>query len=638
MDMKKSNDLYTIIPKDDIKVPAIPFPKFYAKMKGKKVRDLMATKEYQEVYSQFFSFDKFEEDIVIGEGKDTFEQYDSQTQLHEFIRCANSFSYFCHKYIKILHPVFGLLPIIMYKYQRRAILEFESNRFNIVSKFRQGGLTTIGVLWALWRCIFKTDQQILVLSKTDREALAAGEIAQRALDHLPAWLLPAFSTDSKHEKHFSETESALRFYTPMAARGKSCTFIIIDEAAFIDDMETHWKAMYPVIATGGNCIVISTVNGIGNWYERMYHEAEAAENPFRIIDLEYWEHPDYCNPSWVEDTKANLGDKGWAQEVLRSFLGSGETYISPNIISELDEYTRQNMPIRVLFGQWYNSGERKLEWEPGALWVWKEPQDSHEYILAADCAEGVGEGGDNNCFHIIDQKTLEQVAEFYSNNVPPSIFAQIIHQVGIYFNTALVVVENNGVGSAVCSSLELGLNYENLYFGGGSGGKGRVGVNMGPTNRPIYLEKLQNRLLTGSVKINSRRLVNELKTFLYNARTKRAEAQRGKHDDGIMALCSALYVRDILVHDLPVGLGSEKEEETNLFNNEIYKQIREEILRDSPEDMIDSDADKIIDMLNRDDMLPEMMFDYRRKNAKLLAEFGWIIFLAISLVGYSTVI
>jgi hypothetical protein len=618
----KTSPLYHIIPKDEIKLPKQSFTKFYKKFKI--VKEILQSKEWQEIYSQFYCLEKAEEEILIDETRDDLEKYDAHRQLQEFIKCANSFSYFCHKYVKILHPVYGLLPTILYKYQRRSVQEFENNRFNIVSKFRQGGLTTVAVLWSLWRCMFKTDQQILVLSKTDREAMAAGEVAQTALDHLPNWLFPSLSADSKHEKMFSDTQSALRFYTPEAARGKSCTFIIIDEAAFIDDMETHWKAMYPVIATGGNCIVVSTVNGIGNWYERTYHEAESKENAFTVIDLEYWEHPDYCSPNWVRDTKANLGEKGWAQEVLRSFLGSGETYISSRIISELDEYTRQNQPIRILFEKWSNRQERKVDWEAGALWVWKEPQDGHEYILAADCAEGVGEGGDNNCFHVLDQKTLEQVAEFYSDNIPPSIFSQVINQIGIYYNTALVVIESNGVGSAVCSSLELGLQYENLYYGGkeSKGGKGRVGISMGQQNRPVFLEKLQNALLTGSVKINSRRLVNELKTFLYNARSRRAESQKGKHDDGVMALSAGLFVRDIMFHNLPVGFGEKQEEDGNLFNAEIYKEIREEILKDSPDDYIE-ETEKMIDWLNKDDAIPEIMFGFTRKNNKLLSEFGW---------------
>ncbi|MEL4395654.1 hypothetical protein AAEH73_21830, partial [Shewanella algae] len=80
----------------------------------------------------------------------------------EFEKCALSFFYFCHKYVKILHPKKGLSPFILYKYQRRVIKDYNNNRFNIISKFRQGGLTTVTLLWSLWKCIFDLDQQIMV--------------------------------------------------------------------------------------------------------------------------------------------------------------------------------------------------------------------------------------------------------------------------------------------------------------------------------------------------------------------------------------------------------------------------------------------------------------------------------------------
>ena len=111
--------------------------------------------------------------------------------------------------------------------------------------------------------------------------------------------------------------------------------------------------------------------------------------------------------------------------------------------------------------QWQNVGEKYKHWERGALWLWGEPQEGREYIIGVDCAEGVREGGDNSCFQIIDMQGLEQVAEFYSNNVSPNVYAQILQQIGVYYNTALVVIESNGVGSAVANALHMGLNYDN---------------------------------------------------------------------------------------------------------------------------------------------------------------------------------
>ena len=94
--------------------------------------------------------------------------------------------------------------------------------------------------------------------------------------------------------------------------------------------------------------------------------------------------------------KANLGEKGWQQEVLRDFLGSGETYISSNIIGNLDRNVRGKEPIRIAFEKWTNEEQRKQNYLDGALWIWKEPMDGHEYIIGVDCSEGVGKDGDNS--------------------------------------------------------------------------------------------------------------------------------------------------------------------------------------------------------------------------------------------------
>ncbi|MCK9459665.1 MAG: hypothetical protein M0R80_08505 [Proteobacteria bacterium] len=612
-----------------VKIPDLKFigspsdPGFYNKFQ--KVSEIVQAKEWNDVYSQFYTFDKLELDIGIDSYAEDPETFSPDRQMKEFIKCVNSFPYFCHKYVKIFHPIDGLIPCILYKYQRKVIEEYENNRFCIISKFRQGGLTTIAVLWALWRCMFRTDQQIMVLSKTDREAIAAGEVSKRALEYLPSWLKPKMDGESKHEKIFGETGSAMRFYTPDAARGKSITILIIDEGAFIPDMETHWKAMYPTIATGGSCYVISTVNGLGNWYEETYHSAEAGRNHFHVIDLDYWQHPDYCRPDWIAETKTNLGDKAWQQEVLRSFLGSGDTFIPPHIISDLIEETRERIPKRILMEQWANRGEKNYGWERGALWVWEEPHEAHDYIIGVDCAEGVKENGDSSCFHVIDMKTLEQVAEFYSNIITPNSFSMVLERIGIMYNHALIVVESNGVGCAVANALHLGLGYDNLYFDG-KGKDPRPGVKMGPNNRTVFLEAVQNKLLNGTLAINSCRLVEELKTFIFNPRAKRAEALKGKHDDSIMALSIALCIRDKMLHDMPVGVQI-PEETTQIFKSDIYEQIKQEMLRGIENEMLLEDEEERDSFFNffgtdKEDEESEAVV-WRRRHDDLLKSFGW---------------
>jgi hypothetical protein len=599
---------------ENLVYPTVSFEEFYHKFKT--VREMVESDDWEKIFSIYYEIEDCELDIPVGETTDDLNSFSPEKQLEEVIKCAKNFFYWCHRYVKILHPTFGTIPFVPYKYQRNVIKEYEAKRFNMISKFRQGGITTLTVLWGLWKCMFQKDQQIFVLSKTDREALAAGEIAKRAMDNFPYWLYDQNSADiTKHEKKFDDIGSKICFYTPEAARGKSATYIIIDEAAFIEKMEDHWKAMYPVIATGGHIEIISTVNGLGNWYEETYHEAEAGRNFFNIINLDYWEHPVYANPEWANSMRANLGEKGWQQEVLRNFLGSGDTYVSPNTISQLDRLTKYNNPVRIAFEKWTNEEQRKNNLEKGALWIWKEPMDGHEYIVGADSSEGVGQDGDNSCFQIIDAISLEQVAEFYSNLVPPHIFAQIINQIGIYYNTATVVVENNAIGGAVLNCLVNDLGYEGIYYEHKKGISSKPGIKVGSSNRSVLLESLQHRLTNGTAKINSTRFVNELKTFIFSAQKKRAEAVKGKHDDAIMALSMALFIRDESVRGLPVG--GDAEDMMKMLKNNSFEEIKKEILEGGVENWFNKEEESIEFSIDAVD------FEIKRKNDKILKEFGW---------------
>jgi len=606
--------------KKEIPVPEKPFEKFYREFDT--IREMMKSWEWKEIYSNYYDFGDLEQEIIINESMDEIESYDAHRQTQELIKCANSFTYFCIKYVKINHPILGPINFLPYTYQKRVISCYGKNRFNILSKFRQGGLTTVSVLWGLWRCMFKTGQRIMVVSKTDREAIAAGEIVKNAMQYLPSWLQPETDKCNEHEKQFKTTSSVMWFYTVEAARGKAITILIIDEAAFITDMQKHWKALYPVVSTGGACEVISTVHGMGNWYEETYHEAEAGKNKFHIIEMDYWEHPLYNDPKWIEDTRAQLGEKGWSQEVERSFLSSGSTWINGLLISALMDQVRDNIPKRMALDKWKNLGsERRTEWDEGALWIWKEPIEGHEYIIGVDCAEGVGEDGDNSSFQIIDSNTLEQVGEFYSNSISPHIYAQVLNEIGYFYNTAMIVVENMNQGCAVVSVLENDLAYEHLY---NEDNKASGGVKSSKNKRNLFLQALQQRLLNGTLKINSVRFVLELNTFIFNSISKKPEAQKGKHDDAIMSMAIALYVRDAQLRSMPVG--AEVPDETmEIYKSEVYEEIKREILDyDDDDDFLSSDdAEDLSDSPYQSLVPNHQKAKFRRKMDTLLKEFGW---------------
>ena len=582
--------------------------------------------EYEKKY---YEFNRFEVEVDPLESFDDIESYDAEKRQKELMKCAMSFTYWSRKYVKITHPKRGLLPFILFKYQKRVIQEYDRHRFNILSKFRQGGLTTVTVIWCLWRCLFKLDETIMVVSKSDREAIAAGEIVKRALQELPEWMRPEMEKNNDHQKLFSDTGCKLFFYTPEAARGRAITYLILDEAAFIPQMEKHWKAMFPTISTGGHCIAISTVNGVGNWYYDMFMGSKRQENDFNVIELDYKEHPDYDDPKWVRQTRAQLGEKGWRQEVLRDFLGSGESFIPNSVINNLDLVSSEIEPIRMLFPQWNNHYEAKEQrvddletWQRGALHIWREPIDGRDYIVGVDAAEGMGEENDNSCFQVIDSVTCEQVAEFYSNTCPPHDFSQIVALAGRMYNNAMIIVESQSAGLTVLEKLQHEFYYDNLFecSQGGNTKTLSVGIKTSRSSRPRFLETMQTRLINESIAIRSKRFVKELKGFVWNPQTKRAEATKGFHDDAIMALCLALYARDVKSRQIPIGVGQIEEEYSEKFKAEIYDEIKQELSKSS-DDWIDPDDMELLRMNFEKD--PKFDSQYARANDKLLREFGW---------------
>jgi hypothetical protein len=591
------------------------------KNKFKTLKDYYLGSYHQE----FFEFDEYQIEIDPDETTDEVASYDRLRQAQEIQKCVDSFPYFCQKYIKILHPTKGLIPFVLYKYQARCIREYHQHRFTIISKFRQGGLTTVTLLYGLWKCMFELDQQIMALSKTDREATNIGMMIDRAVEHMPEWLRPKKEGKwNDHLKQFPDTGGAVQFYSPEAARGKSVTFLIIDEAAFIPDMESHWKAMWPVLSTGGSCVLVSTVNGLGNWYEETYSAAKEGKNKFHVIDLDYWEHPDYSpsiNPGWEKEQRAQLGEKGFLQEVLRSFLGSGETYIPSDRIAQLDQELRNSHAKKKMFSKYANKDSNAEEdiysTESGALWVWKEPVEGHEYAIGVDCAEGIGQEGDNSCIQVVDMNSMEQCAEFYSNTVAPHDFANIVYELANLYNTALVAVEDMASGGIVLQILQHDLSYENLFYSNKNGKSMKPGLKMSVNIRPIVLQGFQSRVLNETIKLKSRRLLRELKTFEFNIQTKKAEAAKGKHDDSIMALCIALYARDQTIRDIPLGTNAadiETKHQTSLIDirNELRKGLKESIV------------DKILkkEKTLKDYENEEMLLLYRKEH-DLLKQFGW---------------
>lgn len=234
----------------------------------------------------------------------------------EYKRCAADPVYFMRKYCRIQHPTRGKINFNLYPFQEDALNQINEHRFNIILKSRQLGISTLVAAYSLWNMIFKEDFSVLVIAI--KQDVAKNIITKvRVMNvNLPSWLRVGSDEDNKlslrlNNGSFIKAEAS----HPEAGRSEALSLLVLDEAAFIEHINEIWTAATPALSTGGNCIALSTPNGVGNWFHKQWVAAEEGQNKFNPIKLHWTVHPER-DQVWRDEQDAVLGTKLAAQECI----------------------------------------------------------------------------------------------------------------------------------------------------------------------------------------------------------------------------------------------------------------------------------------------------------------------------------
>ena len=461
-------------------------------------------------------------------------KYNKQLQVKEIIKCGKDPGYFFKNYLKIQHPVRGLINFETFPFQDDCVEQFNDNRFNIVLKSRQLGMSTLVAAYSVWMGIFQREKNILIIAT--KLAVAQNFITKvkTMIRSLPKWLLlPEIVANNKQMIQFSHGSQIKAIPTSEdAGRSEALSLLIVDEAAFVRNFDTIWTGIYPTISTGGRVIILSTPNGVGGQYYKLYTEAQSGLNEFNPIKIMWDEHPER-GQAWFDEVTKNLSKRQIAQEYLCDFATSGETFLDSSSLLWLGEMIEK--PID-------RQGMDKN------VWIWKYPLSEHDYVLSADVSRG--DSKDYSTFHIIDNTTSEVVAE-YKGKIRPDTFAELINEFGLKYNKALVCPENNSYGFATILKLQE-LKYPRLYYRKRKTAyigdyippstAETAGFNTNGKTRGTILSKLEEVIRNKQIIIRSSRFYEELKTFSW--KTGRAEAKRGFNDDLVMSMAIGSWLFD----------------------------------------------------------------------------------------------
>ena len=144
---------------------------------------------------------------------------------------------------------------------------------------------------------------------------------------------------------------------------------------------------------------------------------------------------------------------------------------------------------------------------------------------------------------------------------------QKLNQIGREFGNAMLVVENNNVGYSVLDKL-IEADYPNLYHSIKSTheyieqyqaevvNSAVPGFTTSSKTRPLIVAKLEEFIRNKLITIYSSRTINEMKTFIW--RNGKPQAMKGYHDDLIMALAIACWVRDTAIQNSSRDLNYQK--------------------------------------------------------------------------------
>lgn len=481
----------------------------------------------------------------------------------------------------------GFVPFELFPRQKEIIRAYETHRFNLVTKPRQAGVSTTTAAYMAVKVAWsdsENPENILIIANKQELAFEFLAKIKDFLSQLPRWIWgeeyygnekkdskSIFLTDSKKEirlpngsrvKAVATSKDALRGFTP--------TFLIMDEAAYIDNGAEVFGAALTALGTGGRATLISTPNGMDALYYKTYDQARTKKNNFNVVEMKWFEDLRYNKDlRWIkeeliepeveftfESYKKRLDD-GWkptstwyeqmcmgmnndakmiAQELDVSFVGSGGNVIDKEWI----EYQEKN---NVKPPKWTAGLEQEI-------WIWEQPEEGHQYVMGVDVARG--DGADSSTIVIVDVTTMEEVME-YQGKIQPDLLAQIVEEYGDLYKAYTVVDVTGGMGvSTVLKLLEF--QYKRLHYDnvGGkilSGRQKELVSQNTPEKIPGFhatsvrlpmINNLEYQTRTNGIKIRSLRITSEMDTFIF--KNGRPDHQEGYHDDLLMALGMALWV------------------------------------------------------------------------------------------------
>lgn len=274
-----------------------------------------------------------------------------------------------------------------------------------------------------------------------------------------------------------------------------------------------------------NVLCHQTPLGLNHFYQYWQNatRTDGKANNFYPIKVNWWDHPDR-DEAWRLETLQTMNNNvaRFNQEFNCRFLGSASTLIDPEVL----ERTLTTPPLDV-------------KWN-GLCRIYEFPKRGSTYVLGIDTSGGGGGGADSSVVQVlrIDSAThLEQVAVYSSNSTPYQDFAQVCIGLSRYYNTAEMMIENNGIGETLAHTIWYDYEYDHIV----NCDKKGLGIRSTTKSKMKANLLLKQYIDNGMLILHDDETLQELSRYIevrpgvYKAETT------GAHDDCVTSLLWGLY-------------------------------------------------------------------------------------------------
>lgn len=473
----------------------------------------------------------------------------------------------------------------------------------IILKARQMGFSTLTEAILFKEVVTRHNVTAGIITHESKATNNLFAMSKLYYDNLPVQMKPKTVARNAQELIFNTKEntglnSKISCMTAGDGAGRSGTynFLHLSELAFWpgDKKEAYISLMQTVPNNENSMVIIeSTANGY-EFYKELWDKAVSNESDFIPFFVGWNELQEYQMPytgfELTDEEKrlqeiygVTLEQLEWRRWCIRNncggdievfhqeypispeeaFLNTGscvfDTQIIHNRIQELKRPLRtgyftydydDTLPAfgsrNQITGQLYIKNKiSNIKWvedKKGYIKIYEVP-NSPEIVNYAIGGDTAGNGTDYFTAHVINSKTFKQCAVF-KKQLDPDLYVKQIYCLGMYYNKALVGIENNFDKYPIRELDRLG--YPNQYVRENEEKISHktmreFGFRTDAKTRPSIISNLIQFVRDNSEQINDLDTLKEMLQFIYNE-NGRPEAQEGAHDDLVMALAIALRI------------------------------------------------------------------------------------------------